>query len=194
MFPLGVGEPTLVSTRAGRHRAQEDASTKESAMPTETEKQERAKTRRALDTLADWGRDPGSDGGENVAFSLVRQGGLSNAFQVSGDCTPFTASGARGVLHGQPAGDTGAPAAYVVDLSSSTPTVDEIPCTFDFDLNAGSVTLAGAFPGTASTLTFHVERLKGFDDPGVGDTVLFCSQTSSDHSGYVLAVCHVAAE
>jgi hypothetical protein len=163
-------------------------------MAAETEKQERTKTRHALEMLAGWGRDPGSDGGENIAFSLVRQGGLSNAFQVSGDCTPYTAGGARGALHGQPVGDTGAPAAYVIDFSSSTATVDEIPCTFDFDLNDGAVTLAGAFPGNAATLTFHVERLKGFDDPGVGDTVLFCSRSSSDHSGYVLAVCQVAAE
>ena len=61
---------------------------------------------------------------------------------------------------------------------------------------AGSIAMIGTYSMdvTNKTLTFHVERLKGFDDPGVGDTVLFCSRTSSDHSGYVLAVCHVAAE
>jgi hypothetical protein len=43
-------------------------------------------------------------------------------------------------------------------------------------------------------LTFHVERLKRFDDEGVGDTILFASSRSSDRAGYVLAVVHVAAE
>jgi hypothetical protein len=159
----------------------------------ETEGQERARTRKALKTLSGWGQDPNSDGGENIAFSLVRQGGVGDAFQVTGDCTPYTAGGARGSLHGQPSGFTGEPVAYLIDFSSTTLSVDQIPCTFDFDLNDGTVTVTGAFPNRPPTLTFHVERLKSFDDPGVGDTVLFGSNRSSDHSGYVLAVVHVAA-
>jgi len=153
----------------------------------------RARTHQALKTLSQWGLDPGSDGGENIAFSLVRQGGLSDCFQLSGDCTPYTAGGARGALHGQPAGDTGSPIAFLVDLGTSPPSVDQVDCTFEFDLNTGQVTLGGTFPGLASTLTFHVELLKSFADPDVGPTRLFGSRTSSDHAGYVLAVAHVAA-
>jgi hypothetical protein len=163
-------------------------------MSNDSEQHERARTGHALARLTAWGQDPGSDGGENIAFSLVRQGGLGNAFRISGDCTPFTPSGTHGVLHGQPVGATGAPVAYVDDFSTTPPTVSQVPCTFDFDLGAGRVELNGAFPGTPATVSFHVELLKSFDDPGVGDTVLFCSRTSSDHAGYVLAVCHVAAE
>lgn len=163
-------------------------------MAPETEAQERARTRQALKRLAGWGQDPSSDGGENIAFSLVRQGGVGDALQVSGDCTPYTAGGARGTLHGQPPGFTGEPVAYVNDFTTTPPSIDQIPCTFDFDLTPGKVTLAGAFPGRPSPLTFYVERLKSFDDPGVGDTVLFASRRSSDHAGYVLAVVHVAAE
>jgi hypothetical protein len=160
----------------------------------ETEADERARTRRALKRLAGWGLDPSSDGGENIAFSLVRQGGVGDAFQVSGDCTPYTSGGARGTLHGQPPGFTGAPVAYITDFTTTPPSIDQIPCTFDFDLTPGKVTLTGAFPGRPSPLTFYVERLKSFDDPGVGDTVLFASRRSSDHAGYVLSVVHVAAE
>lgn len=155
-----------------------------------TEAAERAHTEHALEVLTHWGRDPGSDGGENIAFSLVRQGRVIDVLQVNGDCTPFTASGGRGVLHGQPPGDTGAPTSYRVDFSSVSPTVVQTPCTFEFDLNHGRVTLTGAAP---STLTFHVELAATFDDPEVGDTVLFTSRSSSDHSGYVLAVVHVGA-
>jgi len=158
----------------------------------DTEAYEHARTEHALETITGWGRDPGSDGGENVAFCLVRQGAPGDAFEVTGDCTPFTLSGARGVLHGQPAGDTGAPIAYIPNFSTSTPSLDQVPCTFDFDLNSGEVTLSGAFPGLGSTLSFSVEVLKSFDDPG-GDTTLFVSRTSSDHAGYVLALQHVAA-
>jgi hypothetical protein len=163
-------------------------------MAPETETEERARTRHALKTLSEWGQDPTSDGGENVAFSLVRQGGVSDTMLVNGDCTPYTAGGARGALHGQPSGFTGEPAAYVSDFSTTPPSLDQLPCTFEFDLNDGKVTLTGAFPDRPSTLTFHVERLKGFDDEGVGDTLLFASNRSSDHSGYVLAVVHVATE
>ena len=115
---------------------------------------------------------------------------MSDVLQVDGDCTPYTASGVRGVLHGQPAGDTGAPTSYTIDFSSVTPTVVQTPCTFEFDLNHGRVTLTGAAP---STLTFHVELAATFDDPEVGDTLLFTSRSASDHSGYVLAVVHVGA-
>jgi hypothetical protein len=160
----------------------------------ETEAHERAETREALHRLSRWGQDPSSDGGENIAFALVRQGGVGDAFQIRGDCTPYTPGGPRGALHGQPLGDTGSPLGYVTDFSTTPPSVDQFDCTFDFDLNDGKVELGGAFPGLPSTLTFHVERLKSFDDPGVGDTILFCSHRSSDHSGYVLAVVHVAAE
>lgn len=160
----------------------------------ETEGEERARTRHALTRLSHWGQDPSSDGGENIAFSLVRQGGLGDAFQVSGDCTPYTSGGPRGELHGQPAGDTGEPFAYITDFTTSPPSVRQLSCAFDFDLNDGKVTLTGPFPSRPSTLTFHVEKLKSFDDEGVGDTVLFCSHRSSDHAGYVLAVVHVAAE
>jgi hypothetical protein len=160
----------------------------------ETEAAERTRTRKALTRLSHWGQDPTSDGGENIAFSLVRQGGVGDAFQVSGDCTPYTPGGARGELHGQAAGDTGAPVASIIDYTTSPPSVDEVDCTFEFDLNDGQVTLTGAFPDRPSTLTFRVEKLKSFDDPGVGDTILFCSHRSSDHAGYVLSVVHVAAE
>ena len=151
------------------------------------------RNRFALDALSGWGRDPTSDGGENMAFSLVRQGGVSDTMLVNGDCTPYSTGGARGALHGQPSGFTGEPTAYVSDFSTTPPSLDQLPCTFEFDLNDGKVTLTGAFPDRPSTLTFHVERLKAFDDEGVGDTLLFASNRSSDSSGYILAVVHVAA-
>src|SRR5580765_7757637 len=138
-----------------------------------TEATEHARTTHALKVLSGWGHDPGSDGGENIAFSLVRQGGVSDVLQVNGDCTPFTATGSRGVLHGQPTGDTGSPSCYTVDFSTVSPTVTQTPCTFEFDLNHGRVTLTGTFPGAPSPLSFHVELLATFDDPEVGDTVLF---------------------
>jgi hypothetical protein len=158
----------------------------------ETEKHERAHTYRALDTLAQWGADPSIDGGENIAFSVSRQGAPSDALLITGDCTPFTASGARGTLHGQPPAFTGEPVAYLDDFSGTTPTIDQIACTFAFDLNTGKVTLAGAFPGLPASLDFHVEFFKSFDDTG-GKNVLFCSSSSSDHAGYVLAVQLVGA-
>ena len=37
-------------------------------MPPETEAEERARTRHALERLDRWGRDPSSDGGENIAI------------------------------------------------------------------------------------------------------------------------------
>ena len=158
----------------------------------ETEQHEQARTQRALNTLTKWGRNPNTDGGENIAFSVSRQGAPSDAFRVDGDCTPFTAHGSRGTLHGQPAGSTGEPFAYRDDFSASTPVIDQTSCTFAFDLNTGAVTLSGAFPGLPSTLEFHVEFFKRFDGAG-GENLLFTSRTSSDHAGYLLAVQLVAA-
>ena len=158
---------------------------------TVTEHREHERTEDALETLTRWGRDPGTDGGENIAFSLSRQGAPSDAFLVLGDCTPFTPEGSRGVLHGQPAGDTGAPVAYSIDFGIPL-SVNQIPCTFSFDLNTGRVTIAGAFPGLAPSLEFTVEYHKRFDGAG-GENLLFTSDTTSDHAGYVITLELVAA-
>jgi hypothetical protein len=156
-----------------------------------TEDHEHARTDEALETLTRWGRDPGTDGGENIAFSVSRQGAPSDAFLATGDCTPFTPQGSRGVLHGQPPGDTGAPIAYFIDFGS-TLSVNQIPCTFSFDLNTGKVTLAGAFPNLPPSLDFTVEYDKRFDGAG-GENLLFHSEKTSDHAGYVIAIQLVAA-
>lgn len=161
-------------------------------MASETERHERERTIDALQTLTRWGQDPGTDGGENIIFSLARQGAPSDAFLASGDCTPFTPHGARGTLHGQPAGDTGAPVVYIDDFSGTTPTVDQIPCTFAFDLNEGRVTLQGSFPGRPPVLHFGVEFLKSFDAEA-GENMLFCSRSASDDAGYVIVVQLVGA-
>ena len=76
---------------------------------TVTEHQEHVRTEEALETLTRWGRDPNSDGGENIAFSVSRQGAPSDAFLAIGDCTPFTPQAGRGVLSGQPAGTPARP-------------------------------------------------------------------------------------
>jgi hypothetical protein len=157
-----------------------------------TEKHEHALTQKALDTLTKWGKNPNIDGGENIAFSLSRQGAPSDAFMANGDCTPFTPSGKRGTLKGQGPGLTGAPIAYFDDFSGAVPTVNQVPCTFAFDLNAGKVTLTGAFPGLPSTLSFTVEYRKEFDGAD-GDNLLFVSESASDNAGYVIAVQLVAA-
>lgn len=151
-----------------------------------------ALTQKALNRLTKWGENPNSYGGENIGFSLSRQGAPSDAFLGTGDCTPFTPSGKRGTLKGQPVGDTGAPIAYFDDFSSATPTVDQIPFTFSFDLNKGKVTLKGAFPGLPATLSFTVAYLKEFQEDD-GRNILFYSEKTSDDSGYILAVQHVAA-
>ena len=153
----------------------------------ETEKKEHAQTQKMLDQLTKWGKNPNIDGGESVAFSLSRQGAPSDAFLVTGDCTPFTASGKRGTLNGQPSGFTGAPFAYYVDFSGSSPVVKQIPCTFAFDLNKSKVSIGGAFPGLASTLDFTVEYIRSFDGAG-GENLLFHSEKTSDDAGYILAV------
>lgn len=153
-----------------------------------TEKYEHALTQKALDILTTWRKNPGTDGGENITFSVSRQGAPSDAFMAIGDCTPFTPSGKRGTLKSQPAGSTGAPIAYFDNYG----TVTQVPCTFAFDLNAGKVTLNGAFPGLPATLDFTVEFKKEFDGAG-GKNILFTSENTSDNAGYVIAVQLVAA-
>src|SRR5580700_1196000 len=157
-----------------------------------TEKHEHALTQKALDTLTQWGKDPNSYGGENIAFSLSRQGAPSDAFLGIGDCTPFTPSGKRGTLKGQPAGDTGAPIAFFDNFSGSSPAVNQIPFQFSFDLNNGRVSLNGSFPNLPANLDFTVEYLKEFEGND-GRNILFYSDKSSDNSGYIIAVQHVAA-
>jgi hypothetical protein len=156
-----------------------------------TEHQEHVRTEEALETLTRWGRDPGSDGGENIAFSVSRQGAPSDAFLATGDCTPFTPQGSRGVLNGQPSGDTGAPVAYFIDFGIPL-SVNQVPCTFSFDLTNGTVTLTGSFPNLPSSLEFTVEYDKRFLGAG-GYNILFHSEKTSDDAGYVIALIHVAA-
>ena len=122
---------------------------------------------------------------------MSRQGAPSDAFLVTGDCTPFTAEGSRGVLNGQPPGDTGAPVAYFIDFGIPL-SVNQVPCTFSFDLNSGKVTLTGSFPNLPPSLDFTVEFDKRFLGAG-GDNILFHSEKTSDNAGYVIAVIHVAA-
>lgn len=153
-----------------------------------TELHEHQLTQKALDKLTEWGKDPNSYGGENIAFALVRQGAPSDAFLGSGDCTPFTPEGHRGVLNGQPAGDTGAPVANFV-----IPATEQVPFTFSFDLNTGTATLNGAFPyGEPATMDFTVEYIKEFEDED-GMNILFHSEKTSDNSGYIIVFQHVAA-
>jgi hypothetical protein len=181
--------------RTGLWVPQSDPDAKGEKNMAETEKHEHARTQGALDTLTKWGRDPGTDGGENIVFSVSRQGAPSDAFMATGDCTGFTPAGSRGVLSGQPPGSTGEPVAYFIDFSGSpgSPlTVNQVPFTFSFDLNAGKVTLAGSFPNLAPSLDFTVEFAKEFDGAG-GENFLFYSERTSDHSGYVIAVELVAA-
>jgi hypothetical protein len=148
-------------------------------------------TEKALETLTTWGKNPTIDGGENIGFSLSRQGAPSDAFLGTGDCTPFTPAGHRGILHGQPVGDTGAPIAFFDNFGGVTPTVDQVPFTFSFDLNQGKVTLKGAFPSLPGTLDFTVAYLKEFQGDD-GKNIVFYSEKTSDHAGYILAVQLVA--
>jgi hypothetical protein len=53
-----------------------------------TEKYEHALTEKALETLTKWGKNPNTDGGENIGFSVSRQGAPSDAFMGMGDCRP----------------------------------------------------------------------------------------------------------
>ena len=50
----------------------------------QTEHHEHVRTQEALETLTKWGRDPGTDGGENIVFSVGRQGTPSDAFLAAG--------------------------------------------------------------------------------------------------------------
>lgn len=157
-----------------------------------TESQEHALTQKALDTLATWGKDPNAAGGENIAFGLSRQGAPVDGFMALGDCTPFTPSGKRGVLNGQPAGDTGAPIAYFDDFSSSQVVVNSVPFTFSFNLNTGKVSLNGAFPDLPTNLEFTVEYIREFVGGG-GKNLLFHSEKTSDSAAYIIALQLVAA-
>ncbi|TKC85890.1 hypothetical protein FAZ69_21430 [Trinickia terrae] len=159
---------------------------------TETEQHEHALTQKALNMLATWGKNPSIDGGENIAFSVCRQGAPSDAFIGSGDCTPFTPTGPRGTLNGQPAGFTGAPTAYFDDFSSSSPTINQVPFNFSFDLDSGKISMSGAFPDLPGSLEFFVEYIREFDGRG-GKNILFHSEQASDNAGYVLAVQLVGA-
>jgi hypothetical protein len=151
-----------------------------------------SETQRALDTLAKWGQNPNTDGGESIGFSVSRQGAPSDAFLALGDCTPYTPHGARGTLNGQPAGTTGAPTAYVDDFGGSSPAITQVPFVFSFDLNTGKVTLTGTFPALPSSLSFTVHYLREFDGAG-GKNILFFSEHASDNAGYLIAVQLVAA-
>ncbi|HTZ15861.1 MAG TPA: hypothetical protein VMC78_19995 [Mycobacterium sp.] len=144
-------------------------------------------TQKALNKLTEWGKNPNSYGGENIAFGLVRQGDPGDAFLASGDCTPFTPKGNRGVLNGQPSGDTGAP---VATFPFATP--EEVPFTFSFNLNAGEVTLNGTFPDLPTKLDFTVEYIKEYLDDG-GANISFHSEKTSDNAGYIIVLQHVAA-
>jgi len=157
-----------------------------------TEKHEHALTQKALDILTTWGKNPGTDGGESIGFSVSRQGAPSDAFLGLGDCTPFTPVGKRGILKGQPVGDTGEPVAYIDNFGGISPTLNQVPFTFTFDLNTGKVSLNGAFPGLPSNLHFTVEYLKEFDGAG-GKNILFYSEKASDNAGYVIALQLVGA-
>jgi hypothetical protein len=149
-------------------------------------------TQKALDKLAEWGNNPNSYGGENIGFCLSREGAPIDAFLCAGDCTPFAPSGKRGTLNGQPAGDTGAPVAYFINFSGATPAVNQVPCTFSFDLNHGKVSLNGTFPNLPSNLNFTVEYDKEFSGND-GYNILFHSEKTSDNAGYIITLQHVAA-
>ncbi len=155
----------------------------------ESERQEHIMTNKALDTLAAWGRNPNIDGGENITFSVARQGANPlDAFLAAGDCTLYTATGARGILHGQLPGDTGEPVAYFLDLSGNPGTpvcTNQVNFTFSANLNNGKITLNGPFPGMGSKLEFGLEYLKEFTGGG-GKNLIFYSENTSDNAGYVI--------
>jgi hypothetical protein len=150
-------------------------------------------TEAALDRLAKWAKNPKIDGGENINFSVSRQGAPSPAFLAFGDCTPFTPSGRRGILTGHPAGNPGAPVACFENSVGTLDILQQVPCTFSFDLNTGKVHLSGEFPNNLpSNLEFGVEYFKQFDAVGV-ENILFYSDQTSDNAGYVIAMQLVAA-
>jgi hypothetical protein len=153
----------------------------------QTETKEHLATQKALDRLTQWGKNPGPLGGENITFSVSRQGSQLDTLFFNGDCSLFTPSGYRGTLNGQAPGNTGAPVAYIPNYTQNPPTVNQVPCTFSFDLNAGKVTLNGAFPGLPATLDFTVEYIKDFD-ANAGENMLFHSEKTSDNAGYILSM------
>lgn len=161
-------------------------------MPTEA--QEHAQTEKALDEITGWARalaaGQSPDGGENITFAIARQGShtILNAFLTEGDCTPFVPSGKRGTLHNQPLPQP-APVAFFITPARA---VQQVPLTMKADLNAGTVTLQGAFPEIDPTLEFRLEYFKHFDDDD-GKCIVFYSDKSSDKAGYLITFCLVAA-
>jgi hypothetical protein len=156
------------------------------------DKQEHRETEKALDTLTTWGKNPGALGGENINFSVSRQGAPSDAFLAFGDCTKFVPDGKRGTLRGAAPGLTGAPAVYIDDFGGATAVLDQRPIAFSFDLNKGVVSLSASIPGLPAHLHFSVEYLKTFDGAG-GKNILFYSEKMSDNAGYILAMQLVGA-
>lgn len=167
--------------------------TEDDTMP--TERQERQRTINALDRINTWGQvlaaGGSPDGGENITFSLVRNGAVADYCLADGDCTPYTAAGGRGLLRGQPAGFNGEPQAHFI--LTGTGTLDTVDCSFEFDLNNGHATVQGTFPnGVAASFGFDVEYLDEFEGGG-GKNIVFVSRHSTDKAGYVLTVQLVAA-
>lgn len=147
-----------------------------------------ALTQKALDRLTKWGKNPTIDGGENIHFSVSRQSAPSEPFLAFGDCTLFSPSGKRGTMTGQPAGSSGAPVAYFDNSGGALEILEQVPCTFSFDLNTGKVHLCGAFSGKLPPkLEFRVEYFKQFD-AAAGENILFYSDQASDNAGYVIAI------
>jgi hypothetical protein len=143
-------------------------------------------TQKALDTITEWGKNPNL--GENIVFGLVRQGDPGDEGVFTGGVL-FTPKGKRGVLNGVPPGMTGAPVAI---FPFAAP--EQLPFTFSFDLNAGEVTLNGAFPLLTSTsppppvtLDFTVEFIKEYEDQG-GLNISFHSEKTSDNAGYIIVL------
>jgi len=153
---------------------------------------EHHETEKALEELTKWGKNPNIDGGENINFSTSRQGAPSDAFLAFGDCTNFTPGGKRGTLNGAKVGNTGAPLAFFDNFGGTVAVLQQLPCTFSFDLNNGKVTLSGAFPNLPGTLSFHVAYLKTFDGAG-GKNIMFYSEKTSDNAGYIIAMQLVGA-
>ena len=71
-------------------------------------------------------------------------------------------------------GPRGAPATCFVGFGGQAgpATVNQVPCTFSFDLNTGTVTFGGSFPDLPSSLEFTVEFAHRFDGSG-GENMLF---------------------
>jgi hypothetical protein len=158
-----------------------------------------AQTVKALDEITGWARAfaaGGDPGGENITFAIARQGShtFTNAFLTEGDCTqPFVASGERGTLHNQPP-PAPAPVAYFITGAAGAGAVDQVPLTFEVDLNTGTVTLKGAFPEIAPTLEFELDYLERFTDES-GKNIAFYSKSDKpkDKAGYISVFCLIGA-